>query len=460
MTVITDGRAAAAAPATGRRAYILRCPACGKRYQDDGVRLECDQPHAPALLSTEYPVRAFQPAAEPGLFRYRNWLPVARILPATPTSVSFPAEHLGRELGLARLWVAFSGYWPERKAELETGSFKELEAWTVAARLPELPPVPVVASAGNTAAAFLRVFSQQGQPCVVIVPERALAGLRSASPLSRSVRVVAVEGEYADAIELADALAARPGFHPEGGTRNVARRDGLGTALLAAAEAIGRLPDHYVQAVGSGAGAIAAHEAAGRLLDAGFPEAENGSSTGRPRLLLCQNREFAPMHDAWQAGQSTLPAEHALRGTPADAYAQELTTRRPAWSVLGGIRQALRQSEGALSVCGRDEAVAAQQLFLRTEGIDIEPAAGVALACLQRAVEQGRVRREATVLLHITGGGRHRHATEHRLVPVRPVLRFTAEQLRQGPDAAADAVADAYGHGPARSGTGPSDRWR
>jgi len=46
---------------------------------------------------------------------------------------------------------------------------------------------------------------------------------------------------------------------------NVARRDGMGTVMLEAAVTIGRAPDHYFQAVGSGTGGIAAWEASLRL---------------------------------------------------------------------------------------------------------------------------------------------------------------------------------------------------
>ncbi|MEU3574566.1 pyridoxal-phosphate dependent enzyme, partial [Kitasatospora sp. NPDC036755] len=251
----------AARPATGPtppagRPYLLRCPVCRETYQDDGLRLDCSAAHRPGLLSTEY-TTGFAPGPGSGPFRYGCWLPTAGRPPAGGSGgATYRAERLGRALGLTELWVAFSGYWPERGAALATGSFKELEAQAVLARLPERPPVLVVASAGNTAAAFLRACSRQGVECVLVVPETALPVLAAGGERADCVRVVAVAGDYTDAIELADAIAARPGHQAEGGTRNVARRDGLGTALLAAAETIGRLPDHYVQAVGSGAGAI------------------------------------------------------------------------------------------------------------------------------------------------------------------------------------------------------------
>ncbi|MCG6498019.1 cysteate synthase [Kitasatospora sp. A2-31] len=431
---VPSARPAAGPAAPADRPYLLRCPVCRESYQDDGLRLDCGAAHRPGLLSTEY-ATAFVPGPGSGPFRYRCWLPTAgRALPEGSGGVTYRAERLGRALGLAELWVAFSGYWPERGAALATGSFKELEAQAVLARLPERPPVLVVASAGNTAAAFQRACSQQAVECVLVVPETALPVLAAAGERADCVRLVTVAGDYTDAIELADAIAARPGHRAEGGTRNVARRDGLGTALLAAAETIGRLPDHYVQAVGSGAGAIAAHQAARRLLAAGFPAADgrggaDGPNGGLPRLTLCQNTAFAPMVRAWQDGlaEPVVGSGPAVRAAIAASHAQELTTRKPPYAVAGGVREILTESGGELRAADTAEAIAAGRLFAGIEGVDVAPAAAVALAGLRQAVAAGRIRPGETVLLHVTGGGRARHAAGHRTTaPVRPDLRIPA----------------------------------
>ncbi len=56
---------------------------------------------------------------------------------------------------------------------------------------------------------------------------------------------------------------------PEGGAKNVARRDGMGTVMLDAAVTMKEMPDDYFQAIGSGTGGIAAWEASMRLRDDG-----------------------------------------------------------------------------------------------------------------------------------------------------------------------------------------------
>jgi cysteate synthase len=323
------------------------------------------------------------------------------------------------------LWIAFNGYRPDWGADLMTCSFKELEAATVLGRLPEAAGTLVVASAGNTAAASAGLCSRYDIPVVIVVPQAALGSLRSRTPYGSSVRLVAVaDAEYADAIALADALAALPGFTAEGGTRNVGRRDGLGTVMLTAYEELGRLPDVYVQAIGSGAGAIAAHEAALRLRRSG-----DGAAQQLPRLILAQNSGFAPVHTAWHTGIRPWTRPDPEPQAVHDVFAPELTNRRPPYETTGGLADALRESRGDVLTADAEEARAAMAAFAGAEGVDIEPPAGVALAALRTAVRQGRIDPAATVLLNITGGGRARYAAEHRLAANAPDLVVTREAI-------------------------------
>ena len=294
----------------------------------------------------------------------------------------------------------------------------------------------MVTSAGNTATAFAELCARHRVPVVIIVPASALPRLRTRTPASDLVRIIAVEGaDYADAIALGDALAQLPGFTPEGGTKNVGRRDGLATVLLAAAEAMGGLPAYYVQAIGSGAGAIAAHQAALRLRCPSEPS----PSGALPQLLLAQNTAYAPVHQAWTTGRrpwETAPSspgpdwgvdspyrsEQDQRIAAELAFAPELTNRRPPYDIPGGLREALTQSAGQVLAADDRAARAAMESFRTLEGIDIEPAAGVALAALQAAVRERRIDVEARVLLNITGGGRARLAEDHPLLRHRPDL--------------------------------------
>ncbi len=404
----------------------MRCSACGASYSDDGARLHCDGAHGPALLVTEYPAKRLAPdPGAAGIFRYRCWLPCTRALAGAGTSVTFHSDGLGRRLGMSNLWLAFSGWWPERGARLETATFKELEAWTVLARLAgDNREVLVVSSAGNTAAAFARVCSVVGVPCVLVVPKAALERLALARSSHDCVKVVALEppADYTDAIHLADQVSALDGFLPEGGTMNVGRRDGLGTVLLRAVETMGRLPEYYFQAVGSGAGAIATDESARRLL------ADGRFGTTRPRLMLSQNEPFAPMADAWRRGsREVAPCEPDLaRALISRMAAPVLSNRRPVYSMAGGVFDAVDATGGDMSSVDNEKVRAAQHLFQEAEGIDLDPAGGVALASLAEAVNEGRVERDSLVLLNVTGGGWERRCRETRASAPAPDLWLRA----------------------------------
>lgn len=432
------------------RHYTVVCSACGARYEDDGLILDCTEPHEPALLRSEYAgyggSLTSDGSADPagrtvtGLFRYARSLPVARSFPGVPGPVVYHADRLGRRIGLSRLCVAFNGYWPERGASLPTCTFKDLEAYTVLGRLPADPPVLVIPSAGNTAAAFAWAASLHQVPCLIVVPAPALDGLRFPAPLAPRVRVVVLDGRatYSDAIVCAESLARLPGHVAEGGCRNVGRRDGLGSVMLAAVELIGRLPRTYVQAVGSGTGAIGAHETARRIRTDGEPP---------PRLLMCQNTPFAPLFEAWCSG-GPAPAEREH-----EPLARELTNRRPPFTVRGGVRDVLTESGGDVLRADNATTLAAVSLFEETEGIDIEPGAGVALAALADAVRTGRVERDELVLLNITGGGRARQARDLPLIPAEPWLRVPWPTDGTGPHTVATHVARLLPYAPTASAT-------
>lgn len=359
--------------------------------------------------------------------RYGGWLPLGRELDTAARTAVYRSVALGRYLGLSELWIAFNGWWPERGATLATATFKELEAVAVLGRLaPGERRTMVVASAGNTAAAFAAAAGEAGMPAVIVIPLDAWDSLASLVRIAPCVHVVAVEdGTYEDAIGLARRIAARDGYVAEGGVRNVARRDGMGTAMLAAAEALGALPDVYVQAVGSAAGALAAHEAALRLI------ADGRFGARPPRLLLSQNAPFTPIHDAWTTRAVALDER-----SPADARARQqriaatvLGNPAPPYAASGGVREALAASDGRTYAIGNDDMANAMLLFAELEGVDIDPAPGVALASLVHAVRDGTIRPHQTVLLNVTGGGRARRPRV--LEPQRPASIVRRGQIDQ-----------------------------
>jgi len=329
------------------------------------------------------------------------------------------------------LWIAFSGYWPERGAGLQTTTFKELEACVVLSRIPlECVNIPVIASAGNTAAAFARACSESKVGCLIILPESGLERLQFDVAIDPLVRVVVITGhaDYHDAITLADRISKLPKFYPEGGVKNVGRRDGIGTVIFSGVEAIGRLPDYYFQAVGSGTGGIAAHEAAKRVLEGG----RYGERL--PRLMLSQNLPFAPLYISWKSKSNVLlnSDDEDYKKQIRQIAANVLSNRLPPYAVRGGVYDVLNESNGDMIAVDNVEAEYAGRLFEECEGIDIDPAAAVSVASLLKAVTFGRIERGAVVLLHITCGGRRRRSAGKAMIKVRPAVKVRKEDALSG----------------------------
>ncbi len=410
--------------------YTLQCTLCGAEYSANPFQLKCTVPHEPALLRAVYRATALTVNPHlPGVFQFSDWLPVERWLDVSGKPITYKGTRLGQYLGLEHLYISFNGYWPERDASLTTGSFKELEAPAVLARIPkDHPRTLVLASAGNTGRAFATLCSALEIPLCLVLPEQNLQAIWSQAPFHPCVRLVVVAGggDYSDAIALAQLISQLDGYFPEGGAANVGRRDGMGLTVVDAAVTLGHIPDHYIQAVGSGTGGISAWEANLRLLQDGR------FGTRRMTLHLAQNLPFAPMVNAWAAGDRQLApvSEAAAKKQIEGVAAKVLTNRSPAYALKGGVYDALKATRGHLYGVRNDAAALAQRLFRALEGIDISPASGVAVAALQQAVATQKIERGDSVLLNITSGGIDRLRQDYCLHHLRPSLTFSPSEIR------------------------------
>ena len=126
-------------------------------------------------------------------------------------------------------------------------------------------------------------------------------------------------------------------YFAEGGAKNIARRDGMGTTVLSAATTIGRIPDYYFQAVGSGTGVIAAWEANKRLIEDG----RFGDTL--MRLIPSQNAPFLPIYEAWNNTGRVMQVMEAsdARKKSASIRARVLSNRKPPYGIPGGLYEPL-----------------------------------------------------------------------------------------------------------------------
>ncbi len=385
--------------------YKLMNVGTGRIFEDRGWMLADPEASSPSLVRAVYENKKFTPRDDlKGLYRYAEWMPINRTLRHSCAPVTYHSKGLGIFLGLDNLYITFSGYNPKIGAKFQTCSFKETEAFSVCARLDKKEKrTLVVQSAGNTARAFAQVCSDNMIPIVICVPLDNRHDLWFQHKLNPCVKLVAspAGSDYYDAIALGDKICQDSRYFAEGGAKNVARRDGMGTTLLSAVETIGRIPDAYFQAVGSGTGAIAAWENNLRLIEDG----RFGSH--KMKIFVAQNKPFTLLHDSWQAGKRELAAldPDAGRRQAESILAKVLSNRKPPYSIAGGLYDALVDSKGDTFLASNDDIIYWILQFRNLEGYDIFPAPACAVHALATAVREGKVGKEDVIMLNITGGG-------------------------------------------------------
>lgn len=422
--------------------YTLKTFATGREFKDNYWVLDDPQCSTPSLIRAIYNKSQIE-FGDPkqGIYRFADWLPIERTIEGSASPVTYKSEALANKLGLENLYITLSGYYPQRGAWMTTCSFKETEAYSVCGRMKsDDQRVLVVASAGNTARAFAKVCSENNIPLLLCVPADNINALWSEKPLNDCVKLVVAESgsDYFDAIHLSnEIIASSDKFYAEGGAKNIARRDGMATTMLSATECIGRIPDYYFQAVGSGTGAIAAWEANLRLI------ADGRFGNHKAKLILSQNAPFAPMAQAWKEQSRTLniPDDNIGRTDANKIMAKVLSNRRPPYGISGGLFDALSDTQGTISQHTNDELKSAQSLFEELEGIDIHPAAAVAVGSLIEKCEKGEIELNSCVMLNITGCGEERFKRERKLHYMQPHLTMPITATREQ---IAEAVRNLY----------------
>jgi len=389
--------------------YDLVCRNCGLRFRDHGFTFSCPA-GCSSIVSTDYasPLRLKNREMGEGIWKYAEWLPVEGKNDYSGKPVLFKSPELSSEVG-TNVYVAFHGYSPEIGAEMITCTFKEIEVIVSLRYAAERGADIALASVGNTANAFLAFSHYEDINVYLFVPKRVFDCL-FCHEKSENTTLVMVDGSYDDALTLAQRFAELRGIKYEGGGRNVARRDVLATLAYTFLETYGFLPDVYFQAVGSGTGAIAFYEGSKRLVEMGLAEK-------LPRIAVAQNKPFTPIVNAWRRKRREI---EVYDYDPLDVvYAQVLTNRSPLYSMRGGLYDIMEETRGFAVSASEKEAKEAGKLFMEIYGIDLYPAAEVALAALLKSDVKG------SVLLNITGAGFSRLKKDYRVR--RPRADFVVE---------------------------------
>ena len=318
--------------------------------------------------------------AWPGLIgQYREWLPVTDDAPvitlaegATPL---IPAPVLSERTG-CRVYLKVEGANP-------TGSFKD-RGMTVAVSMAAAHGAQAVicASTGNTSASAAAYAARGGLGCAVLVPRGKIALGKLAQALIHGARLLQVDGNFDDCLELARKLAAN---YPVAlvNSLNPDRLQGQKTAAFEIVEALGDAPDVHCLPVGN-AGNISAYWM-------GYREyAKAGRATRTPRMLGFQASGAAPI----------------VRGEPVLAPTTIATAIRIGNPASWRLAEEARDESGGLidSVTDR-QILSAYRLLAAKEAVFGELASAAGVAGLLQAREKGQLDEGSRVVCTITGNG-------------------------------------------------------
>jgi len=319
--------------------------------------------------------------AGPGVIeRYREWLPVTGATPAVTlqegSTPLLPSRNIGPALGLRRLFFKYEGLNP-------TGSFKDRGmVVAVAKAIEEGARVLVCASTGNTSASAAAYAASQRLRAIVVVPTGKIAMNKLSQALMYGAKVVALRGNFDAALETVRELAES---YPVVlvNSVNPNRLQGQKTAAFEVVDALGDAPDYLALPVGN-AGNITAYWM-------GFKEYRAaGRCSVLPRMVGAQAEGAAPIVTGRPVPRPRTVASAIEIGNPAT------------WE---GATSARDESGGLIDAVTDTEILQAQIRLASTEGLFAEPASCAPLALLVRLVREGRVARDSTTVVVLTGSG-------------------------------------------------------
>lgn len=375
------------------KAWKLTCSGCP--FEQPGSEIAAVCPRCGQPLLVQYPGHAPAKRDLPDrwdMWRYAPLLPLRES--EVPVSLGeggtplIEAERVARSLGVRRLWIKDEGLNP-------TGSFKArgMSAAVTRARGFGVNGL-VVPTAGNAGAA-LAAYGAAAR-----IPVRVYAPRTTPPAILATIRVFGadlqlVDGHIGDAGKEARAFAAERGYFDVSTLREPYRIEGKKTMGAELAEQLGwRLPTHIVYPTGGGTGLIGMWKVFRELSELGWiPRNEPP-----PRMIVAQADGCAPIVRAVQNG-----ADRATPWPNPTTHAAGLRVPAPLGDRL--ILKAVRESGGDAVAVSEDEIEAAAALIGRETGIDAAPEGGAALAAAQLMVRDGRIAREAEIVIFNTGSG-------------------------------------------------------
>lgn len=317
----------------------------------------------------------------PGVIaKYRQYLPISSKTPIVTllegNTPLIPAPFLGERVGRGvEVYLKYEGLNP-------TGSFKDRGMTMAVSKAKEAGATAVIcASTGNTSASAAAYAARAGLTCFVLIPKGAIALGKLAQALIHGARVLAVQGNFDQALTLVKTIAQR---YPVAlvNSVNPHRLEGQKTGAFEICDVLGRAPDYHAIPVGN-AGNITAYWRGYKVYQ------EHGHIRRLPQMLGFQAAGAAPLVHGRPVKNPKTVATAIRIGNPAS------------WQ---GAVDAARASKGRIDAVTDREILAAYRL-LAERGVFVEPASAASVAGVLKLGRRGTFRKGSTIVCILTGHG-------------------------------------------------------
>jgi threonine synthase len=371
----------------------LKCKECGHRAPIKPLHV-CEQCFGPYEVEYDYAKmkgRVTRESIQKGpksLWRYKDLLPVDK--PVTGFHSGFTplkrADRLAKELGCKQLWIK------DDSCNYPTYSYKERVVSVAISKAVEFGFDTVgCASTGNLANSVAAHAAQVGIRCYVMIPHDLEQG-KVLGSLIFGPTMVRIRGTYDDVNRLCTEIADKYGWAIVNVNLRPYYTEGAKTFGFEIAEQLGwALPQHTVIPTAGGTILPKVHKAYRELIEIGLVQDTPS------RIYSAQAAGCNPVVVAIQKGVDIIEPQkpHTIAksiaiGNPADGYY---------------AANVVRESGGWGESATDREIIDAIKLLAKLEGIWTEPAGGTTLAAAIKLIESGRIPRDESIVVSITGNG-------------------------------------------------------
>jgi threonine synthase len=372
----------------------LQCRECGREYPVEPIYV-CEFCFGPLEAAYDYKgikkvltKRAIEKRPRT-LWRYKELLPIDGEPQVGLTSGYTPlvkAERLAEHLGVKNLYIK------DDTVVHPTLSFKDRVVAVALTKAREFGFDTVAcASTGNLAQAVSAHGASAGFKRFIFIPA-SLEESKIVASIVYEPNLIAVDGSYDDVNRLCSEIANKYRWAFVNINIRPFYAEGSKTQGFEIIEQLGwTAPDNVVVPCASGSLLTKVWKAFKEFRQLGLLKEL------KTKLFAAQATGCSPISTAVKQGTDVI------RPVKPDTIAKSLAIGNPADGYYA--TKVIEESGGYAEDVSDQEIIDAIKLLARTEGIFAETAGGVTLACTRKLIETGKISREATTVICITGNG-------------------------------------------------------